>query len=184
VRRGKRRRPQEFKHEETRFNRRIRAREVRVIGADGEQIGILPIQQALIAAEQAGLDLVEVAPTARPPVCKIMDFGRYKYDEKKRAQETKRKQTVISVKEIKIRPKTDIHDYDFKMKNARKFLEAGDKCKITVVFRGREITHKEIAFERLQRVREDLSDVSTVEQQPRMDGRTMAMILAPTASKK
>ena len=184
MRRGKRRRPQEFKHEETRVNRRIRAREVRVIGADGEQVGVLPVRDSMDLAQEAGLDLVEVAPTARPPVCKIMDFGRYKYDEKKRAQEKKRKQTVIAVKEVKIRPKTDEHDYQFKMRNATRFLTAGDKVKVTVIFRGREITHKNIAFERLQRVMEDLKEISNVEQAPRMDGRTMCMVLAPTAIKK
>jgi translation initiation factor IF-3 len=184
VRRGKRRRPQEYKHEEIRVNRRIRAREVRVIGADGEQVGVLATQDAFALAQQEGLDLVEVAPTARPPVCKIMDFGRYKYDEKKRVQETKRRQTVISVKEVKIRPKTDIHDYDFKMRNATRFLSAGDKVKVTVIFRGREITHKEIAYERLQKVIKDLAEISNVEQPPRMDGRTMCMILAPKALKK
>ena len=156
MRRGRRKRPETFKHEEVRVNRRIRAREVRVIDADGEQRGIVPVQQAMALAEEAGLDLVEVAANARPPVCRIMDYGRYKYDEKKKAQETKRKQTVIAVKEVKIRPKTDEHDYQFKLRNAIRFLEAGDKVKVTIVFRGREITHKEIALERLKRVEEDL----------------------------
>ena len=184
MRRGRRKRPQEFKHEEIRFNRRIRAREVRVIGEEGEQIGVLPIHEAIRAAQEASLDLVEVAPTARPPVCKIMDFGRYKYDEKKKVQESKRKQTVVQVKEVKIRPKTDVHDYNFKMRNATRFLTNGDKVKVTIVFRGREITHKEIAFQRLTKVKEDLNELAVVEQEPRMDGRTMMMILAPRASKK
>ncbi len=184
MRRGKRRRPQEYKHEEVRVNHRIRAREVRVIGAEGEQLGVFPVQQAMAMAQEAGLDLVEVAPTARPPVCKIMDHGRFKYDSKKKAQESKRKQTVISIKEVKLRPKTDIHDYDFKLRNAARFLKNGDKVKITIIFRGREITHKEIAFERLQKVADDLEELGTIESRPRMDGRTMFMLLAPKVPKK
>ena len=175
MRRGRRKRAQEFKHEEIRTNRRIRAREVRVIGAEGDQLGVLPIMDAMRAAQDAGLDLVEVAPTARPPVCKIMDFGRYKYE---------RKQTVIQVKEVKIRPKTDEHDYQFKFRHAVRFLTAGDKVKLTVLFRGREITHKQVAFERLRRFQEDLQDLGVVEQEPRMDGRTMMMIMAPKVPKK
>ncbi len=184
MRRGKRRRPVEYKHEEVRVNRRIRAREVRVVDAEGNQVGVVSVHEALALAQEAGLDLVEVAPSARPPVCRIMDYGRYKYDMKKRAQETKRKQTVVSVKEVKIRPKTDIHDYEFKKRNAVRFLEDGDKVKFTVVFRGREITHKEIAFQRLRTVVEDLKDLAQVEQEPKMEGRTMSMILAPRVTKK
>ncbi len=184
MRRGRRKRAQEFKHEEIRTNRRIRAREVRVIGAEGDQLGVLPIMDAMRAAQDAGLDLVEVAPTARPPVCKIMDFGRYKYESKKKAMEAKRKQTVIQVKEVKIRPKTDEHDYQFKFRHAVRFLTAGDKVKLTVLFRGREITHKQVAFERLRRFQEDLQDLGVVEQEPRMDGRTMMMIMAPKVPKK
>lgn len=184
MRRGKRRRPQEFKHEEIRVNRRIRAREVRVIGAEGEQLGVFSVPEAVHLAEDAGLDLVEVAPTARPPVCKIMDHGRFKYESKKKAQENKRKQTVIAIKEVKIRPKTDKHDYDFKVRNATRFLNNGDKVKVTIVFRGREITHKEIAFERLKTVARDLAELANVESEPRMDGRTMFMLLAPKISKK
>lgn len=183
MRRGKRRRPVEYKHEEVRVNRRIRAREVRVVDAEGEQLGVLGLHEAVALAQEAGLDLVEVAATARPPVCRIMDYGRYKYDMKKKAQETKRKQTVITVKEVKIRPKTDIHDYQFKLRNAVRFLGEGDKVKFTVVFRGREITHKDIAFQRLQRVVEDLKEQAQVEQEPKMEGRTMSMILTPKSKK-
>nr|WP_239470714.1 translation initiation factor IF-3 [Archangium violaceum] len=162
-----------------RTNRRIRAREVRVVGPEGEQLGVLTIEQALDRAQSAGMDLVEVNPMAKPPVCKIMDYGKFKYEEKKRASEAKKKQVVVHLKEVKLRPKTEEHDYEFKVRNVRRFLEDGDKAKITIMFRGREITHKELGSAILDDVIKDLKDVAVVEQMPRMEGRQMFMIIAP-----
>jgi translation initiation factor IF-3 len=150
-----------------------------VIGAQGEQLGILTIEQALVKAGEAGLDLVEISPTAKPPVCKIMDYGKFKYDEKKRQAQAKKKQVVVQLKEVKLRPRTDEHDYDFKMRNVRRFLEEGNKSKLTIMFRGREIVHKEIGQKILMKVIEELKDVGVVEQTPRMEGRQMFMVLAP-----
>jgi translation initiation factor IF-3 len=150
-----------------------------VIGAQGEQLGILTIDQALAKALETGLDLVEISPTAKPPVCKIMDYGKFKYDEKKRQAQAKKKQVVVQIKEIKLRPRTDEHDYDFKLRNVRRFLEEGNKSKLTIMFRGREIVHKEIGQKILIKVVEELKDVAIVEQTPRMEGRQMFMILAP-----
>ena len=130
-------------------------------------------------AEQAGLDLVEVAPLAKPPVCKIMDYGKYKYQQHKRAQEAKKNQKIIHIKEIKLRPKTDVHDIGFKLNHARKFLLDGNKVKITIIFRGREMSHPDIGNELLDRVASDIEDLGVVEQRPRMEGRNMTMILAP-----
>jgi len=163
---------------DARTNRRIRAKEVRVIGPNAEQLGILSIEAALARAAEEGLDLVEVSPLSKPPVCKIMDYGKHKYVEKKKAAEARKKQAVVKLKEIKLRPKTEDHDYDFKVKNIRRFLEEGDKARVTIMFRGREITHKEIGQKILQEVLEDLKDVAIVEQTPRMEGRQMFMILA------
>ena len=163
---------------DARTNRRIRAKEVRVIGPNAEQLGILTIEQALSRAGEEGLDLVEVSPLSKPPVCKIMDYGKFKYEAKKKAGEAKKKQAVVKLKEIKLRPKTEDHDYDFKVKNIRRFLEQGDKSRVTIMFRGREITHKEIGQKILVEVLEDLKDVAIVEQTPRMEGRQMFMILA------
>ncbi|WNG52587.1 translation initiation factor IF-3 [Archangium minus] len=162
-----------------RTNRRIRAREVRVVGPEGEQLGVLPIEAALERAQAAGMDLVEVNPMAKPPVCKIMDYGKFKYEEKKRASEAKKKQVVVHLKEIKLRPKTEEHDYEFKVRNVRRFLEEGNKAKVTIMFRGREITHKELGSAILDDVIKDLKDVAVVEQMPRMEGRQMFMIIAP-----
>ncbi|HEX8440817.1 translation initiation factor IF-3 [Archangium sp.] len=162
-----------------RTNRRIRAREVRVVGPEGEQLGVLTIDQAMERAQAAGMDLVEVNPMAKPPVCKIMDYGKFKYEEKKRASEAKKKQVVVHLKEIKLRPKTEEHDYEFKVRNVRRFLEDGDKAKITIMFRGREITHKELGSAILDDIVKDLKDVAVVEQTPRMEGRQMFMIIAP-----
>ncbi|MHB8418890.1 MAG: translation initiation factor IF-3 [Myxococcales bacterium] len=169
---------------DARTNRRIRAREVRVIGAQGEQLGILTIEAALAASQEAGLDLVEISPTAKPPVCKIMDYGKFKYDEKKRAAQARKKQFIVQVKEVKLRPKTDEHDYDFKVRNVRRFLEEGNKAKLTLMFRGREIVHKEIGQAVLMKVVGDLKDLAVVEQTPRMEGRQMFMILAPNPKHK
>lgn len=163
---------------DARTNRRIRAKEVRVIGSGGEQLGILTLEQALSKAAEEGHDLVEVSPLAKPPVCKIMDYGKFKYEAKKKAAEAKKKQVVVKLKEVKLRPKTEEHDYDFKVKNIRRFLEEGDKARVTIMFRGREITHKDIGQKILQEVVVDLKDVAVVEQSPRMEGRQMFMILA------
>ncbi|MFQ5629400.1 MAG: translation initiation factor IF-3 [bacterium] len=160
-----------------RINRRILAKSVRVVTDDGEQLGVKPIDEALRLAENAGLDLVEVAPNADPPVCKIMDFGKYKYELSKKEKSSKKKQVIINVKEIRLRPKIEEHDYDFKMKHARKFLEAGNKVKATVLFRGRELAHKEFGRKILDRLQEDLSDVAKVERAPLLEGRNMVMFL-------
>jgi translation initiation factor IF-3 len=160
----------------------IRAREVRVIGQEGGQLGIMAVQEAIQLAEEQGLDLVEVAPDARPPVCRIMDFGKYKYQQSKRLQQAKKKQKVISVKEIKLRPKTEEHDYQFKTQHVRRFLQDGHKTKVTVVFRGRELAHTELGRQMLDRVATDLQDVGAVEQTPRQEGRNMTMVLSPRPS--
>ena len=163
----------------TRRNEMIRAREVRVIGADGEQLGILQRNDAIALAQEAGLDLVEVAATSEPPVCRIMDFGKFRYEQQKKKQEAKKRQTVVQIKEIKVRPKTDDHDYETKLRHIRRFLEGGDRCKITVFFRGREIVHKDRGQDILARVVEDLADIAKVEQEPRAEGRTLQMLLVP-----
>ena len=162
-----------------RINHRIRVPEVRVIAADGSMLGIMPTHEALGMAQREGLDLVEVNPKAAPPVCKILDFGKYKYETSKQAREARRKQTVIDIKEIKLRPKTDEHDLDFKSRNARRFLESGNKVKFTVRFRGREITHPEMAQQHLESIIKQMDDISNVEVRPQMDGRTMTLLLAP-----
>ncbi|MCI0571629.1 MAG: translation initiation factor IF-3 [Myxococcaceae bacterium] len=162
-----------------RTNRRIRAREVRVVGSAGEQLGVLTIEAALQQAQSEGLDLVEVNPMAKPPVCKIMDYGKFKYEEKKKASEAKKKQVVVHLKEVKLRPKTEEHDYEFKVRNVKRFLEEGNKARVTIMFRGREITHKELGSAILDDVVKDVKEIGIVEQQPRMEGRQMFMILAP-----
>jgi translation initiation factor IF-3 len=162
-----------------RINHRIRVPEVRVIGADGGMLGVMTTQDALRAAQEQGLDLVEVNPKAEPPVCKILDFGKYKYEEKKKAREAKRKQTNVDIKEIKLRPKTDSHDLEFKVRAARRFLETGNKVKFTVRFRGREITHPEKAQEQLDYVVRECEELSNVEVRPMMEGRTMTLLIAP-----
>ncbi|HUJ25767.1 MAG TPA: translation initiation factor IF-3 [Myxococcales bacterium] len=164
---------------DARTNRRIRARELRVIGPEGEQLGVLTLEAALAKAAEFGLDLVEVSPMAKPPVCKIMDYGRFKYETKKKANEAKKKQTVVKLKEVKFRPKTEQHDYDFKVKAVREFLEEGNKARITVMFRGREITHREIGQAILTRIGNELKEMAVIEQAPRMEGRLLFMILAP-----
>lgn len=160
----------------------IRAREVRVIGQEGEQLGILPVREALQLAEEQSLDLVEVAPDAKPPVCRIMDFGKYKYQQSKRLQQAKKKQKIISVKEIKLRPKTEEHDYQFKTQHVRRFLQDGHKTKVTVVFRGREIAHSELGRRMLDRIAADMEDIGTIEQTAQQEGRNMTMVLSPRAS--
>jgi len=162
-----------------RVNHRIRVPEVRVIAADGSMLGVLGTQEAMRMAQEQGLDLVEVNPKADPPVCKILDFGKYKYEEKKKAGEAKRKQTVVEIKEIKLRPKTDDHDLAFKVKAARRFLEAGHKVKFTVRFRGREITHPEKAREQLDFVITETEDIANLEARAAMEARTMTALVAP-----
>jgi translation initiation factor IF-3 len=157
----------------------IRVREVRVISPEGEQLGILPIEEALALAQERDLDLVEVAPNERPPVCRIMDYGKYKYQQSKRSQEAKKRQKVIQIKEIKMRPKTEEHDYLFKMRHAHRFLEEGNKVKVTLLFRGREMDHIDLGQRLLDRMLTDCKEVSTVEQHPRMEGQTLSLILAP-----
>jgi translation initiation factor IF-3 len=161
----------------------IKVKEVRVINADGEQLGILDTREAIKKAEEAGLDLVEVAPTAKPPVCRIMDFGKYKYELAKKAHDSKKHQTVIVVKEIKLRPRTDEHDIQFKTNNIRRFLEEGNKVKVSVMFRGREMAHTSMGRAVLDRIVADLQNEATVEQPPRMEGRNMMMLLGPKTAK-
>ena len=161
------------------MNEKIRAREVLVIDENGEKRGVLPIEEALALAEEAGLDLVEVAPNAEPPVCKILDYGKYKYQAQKRAAEARKKQKTIEVKEVKMRPTIDTHDYEVKMRNLRKFLSKGDKVKVTIRFRGRELAHTELGRELMERVLADAGDEVKVELMPKMEGRQMVMILAP-----
>jgi len=167
----------------TRINHLIKAREVRVIASEGEQLGVLLLRDALQRAEEAGLDLVEVAPTAVPPVCRIMDFGKYKYEMNKKAHEPKKHQTVIAVKEIKLRPRTDDHDIAFKTNNIKRFLEDGDKVKVSIMFRGREMAHPEQGRALLERIVKDLEQVAIVEQHPRMEGRNMYLMLAAKPQK-
>jgi len=156
---------------------------VRVIGDDGEQLGILNTREAIRLAREKGLDLVEVAATAEPPVCRIIDFGKFQYEAKKKANEAKKKQVIITVKEVKFRPGTDDHDYNFKMKHARQWLDEGDKVKGTIFFRGREITHRELGTQLLERLEKDLTDVGEVEARPRMEGNQMFLIFAPKKHK-
>ncbi len=160
----------------------IRVREVRIVGADGDQLGIMPTQEALQLAEEQGLDLVEVAPNERPPVCRIMDYGKYKYQRSKRQQLAKKKQKVILVKEIKLRPKTEEHDYQFKTQHVRRFLQDGHKAKVTIIFRGREMAHTELGRRVLDRIIVDLEDVASVEQMPKQEGRNMTLVLSPRSS--
>jgi translation initiation factor IF-3 len=150
-----------------------------VIGANSEQLGILPLHEALALAESQQLDLVEVSPTAVPPVCRIMDYGKFKYQQSKKLQEARKKQVQVQVKEVKLRPKTDEHDILFKIKHVRRFLEEGNKAKITVVFRGREITHMNLGQNALDRFVEDLKDIAIIEVRPKMEGRNMFIIVAP-----
>lgn len=159
------------------MNERIRVPEIRVIGADGEQLGVMTPEDALAQAREEGLDLVEVAPNSRPPVCRIMDYGRYKYEQKKK--KTKSQSHAATLKEVKMRPGTDMHDLEFKLNNAKKFLIEGDKVKVTVMFRGREMVHRDRGRDQLQTVIKLLGNLAKVENPPRMEGRFMSMILVP-----
>jgi translation initiation factor IF-3 len=167
------------KAQEIRINEGIRVREVRVVSAEGEQLGVMPTQQALEAARSQELDLVEVAPEAQPPVCRIMDFGKFKYTQARRQKEARKKQTVILVKEVKMGPKTEKHDFDFKLKHVRRFLEEGHKAKVTVRFKGREMAHTELGWKMLQRMVEAVSDIAVTENNPRMEGRMLHIMLSP-----
>jgi translation initiation factor IF-3 len=167
------------KQQRVRINEQIRVPEVRLIGADGQQIGVMPTKEALAQAVEAHLDLVEVAPQASPPVCRIMDYGKYKYQQSKKQQEARRKSTTIQVKEVKVRPKIEEHDMGFKLRNAKRFLEDGDKVKISVIFRGREIAHTDRGFRILTQMAEALAEVGNVEQNPRLEGRNLSMIVTP-----
>jgi translation initiation factor IF-3 len=162
------------------LNREINVPEVRLIGVEGEQLGIVSTMEALRMSGDADVDLVEIAATAVPPVCRLMDYGKFKYQEQKKAAEAKAKQKVIEIKEVKFRPGTDEGDYNIKMRNLRRFIsEDGDKGKVTLRFRGREITHQEIGMRLLERIRDELADVSVVEHMPKLEGRQMIMVLAP-----
>lgn len=169
--------------ETVRINEEIRVREVRVTSASGEQLGIMSTRDALRMAEEQHLDLVEVAPKAKPPVCRIMDFGKYRYEQQKREKEAKKKQKVISIKEVKLRPNIEQHDFDVKLKNAIRFVEDGNKVKVTIMFRGRELSHPEIGKEVLARVAEKLGDSVSIERNAKLEGKNMTMIVAPKAQK-
>jgi translation initiation factor IF-3 len=164
---------------EAEINWNIKASEVRVIDGEGKQIGILPLKEAIRLAEEQGLDLVAVAAHANPPVCRIMNYGKYKYQQSKRIQEARKHQTVVQVKEVKVRPRTEEHDFQFKMRHVKRFLEEGNKVKISMLFRGREIVHPEYGKELLDRIIEECKDRMVIEQPPRLEGRSMVMILAP-----
>ncbi|MBD3787287.1 MAG: translation initiation factor IF-3 [Sphingomonadales bacterium] len=162
-----------------RINDRIRAPEIRLIGADGENVGVVSPARAMQMAEEAGLDLVEISPTAVPPVCKIMDYGKFKYEQQKREAEARKKQKIIEIKEVKFRPGTDTHDYEVKMRSVMRFLEDGDKVKITLRFRGREMAHQQLGLELLNRVKDDVGEAGKVETMPKLEGRQMVMMIAP-----
>jgi translation initiation factor IF-3 len=162
-----------------RINEEITVREVQLIDNEGHNRGVVPIQQALEAATAAALDLVEIAPNSQPPVCKILDYGKYKYQEQKKAAEARKKQKTVEIKEIKFRPMIDDHDYDVKMRSMRRFFEEGDKVKVTLRFRGREMAHQELGIKLLDRVRDDVTKLAKVEQEAKFEGRQMVMVLAP-----
>nr|WP_255402782.1 translation initiation factor IF-3 [Pararhodobacter sp. CCB-MM2] len=162
-----------------RVNDRIRATEIRLIGADGENVGVVPPARAMAMAAEAGLDLVEISPNATPPVCKIMDFGKFKYEQQKREAEARKKQKTIEIKEIKFRPGTDTHDYDVKMRSVQKFLGEGDKVKVTLRFKGREMAHQQLGMELLNRVAADVQEIGKIENMPKLEGRQMVMMIGP-----
>ncbi|MFZ5649021.1 MAG: translation initiation factor IF-3 [Bacillota bacterium] len=162
-----------------RINEEIRVREIRLVDNDGNQLGIMPTREALKIAEERQLDLVEIAPQAKPPVCRIMDFGKYKYEQSKREKEARKKQKIIDIKEVKLRPNIEDHDFNVKSKNAARFLKDGDKVKATIIFRGREIVHTQLGKQLLVRLAEELKDLCNVERQPKLEGKNMIMILSP-----
>ena len=163
-----------------RVNDTIRAREVRLVGEKGEQLGIMPLSQALETARKHNLDLVEVAPTAEPPVCRLLDYGKYKYEQAKKERELRRNQKISLLREVRLRPKIDNHDFEAKIRSVRKLLDGGDKVKVTVRFRGREITHPEIGWRLIQRMSESLQGVASIARQPIIEGRSMTVILSPS----
>ena len=167
------------KPEGPKTNERIRASEVQVISSDGKNLGTLSTQEAINIAKQEGLDLIEISPNANPPVCKIIDVGKYKYDLQKKANKAKKKQKIINLKEIKLKPVTEIHDYNFKIKNAQKFLSKGDKVKFTVQFRGREMEHPQLGYELMKRITDDTANLGKIEVQPKFEGRQIIMIIQP-----
>ena len=162
-----------------RANNRIHAPEVQVINSEGKNLGVLPTNKAIELAKEQGLDLIEISPKANPPVCKIVDMGKYRYDLQKKANKARKKQKVVNLKEIKLRPGTEIHDYNFKLKNSQKFLQKGDKVKFTVKFKGREMQHTHLGKELMDRIKKDITEVGKVEAEPRLEGRQMVMIIQP-----
>jgi translation initiation factor IF-3 len=164
---------------EARINGEITAREIRLVGMEGEQIGVVSLREAMALAEENDVDLVEISPTAQPPVCKLMDYGKFKYEQSKKRHEAKQKQKQVQIKEIKFRPGTDDGDYNVKLRNLIRFLNDGDKAKITLRFRGREMAHQDIGLALLKRVEADLAEIATVEQFPKLEGRQMVMMIAP-----
>lgn len=166
-----------------RINEEIRAREVRVIGSDGEQLGIMSGREAQQLAYEKHLDLVEIAPTAKPPVCRIMDYGKYRYEQQKREKESRKKQKTFDIKEVKLRPGIEEHDFNVKFKNSVRFLEDGDKVKVTIMFRGRELSHPELGEVLLNKMAAQLKEMAVVERQPKLEGKNMIMIVAPKPSK-
>jgi len=166
-----------------RANNRIRALEVRLIDPDGEQLGVFPIKEALANANERGLDLVEVSPNSKPPVCRIMDFGKYKYQQKKRLQDARKKQSIVQIKEVKLRPKIEEHDFQFKLRHIERFLGEGNKAKITIIFRGREIAHKELGRAILDRLAVETKELGTIDIGPKQEGRNLVMVLSPIHKK-
>ncbi|MCK5384848.1 MAG: translation initiation factor IF-3 [Alphaproteobacteria bacterium] len=164
------------------INGKITAEEVRLVDADGQMVGVVSLEKAFGMAEEAGLDLVEVSPNAEPPVCKILDYGKYKYEQQKKANEARKKQKTVDVKEVKMSPRIEKNDYDVKMRNARRFLENGDKVKVSMRFRGREMAHQNIGWDLFVQMQEDLAEISVVELEPRFEGRQMMMVLGPRQS--
>ena len=162
-----------------RANERIRALDVQVIGSDGNNLGSMPLNKAIEIAKREDLDLIEISPNANPPVCKIMDMGKYKYDAQKKANLAKKKQKIIALKEIKMRPVTETHDYEFKVKNAKKFIAKGDKVKFTIRFKGRELQHSHLGNELMSKIKEDMKDIGKVELHPKFDGKQMIMVIQP-----
>ena len=160
-------------------NERIKALDVQVIGSDGNNLGVMQIKQAIQRARDEGLDLIEISPNANPPVCKIMDMGKFKYDAQKKANLAKKKQKIIALKEIKMRPVTETHDYEFKVKNAKKFIAKGDKVKFTIRFKGRELQHSHLGNELMTKIKEDMKDIGKVELHPKFDGKQMIMVIQP-----
>jgi translation initiation factor IF-3 len=167
------------KIDEPRINNQIRCDKIRLVGADGEMVGVVTVPEGLRAARDAGLDLVEVSPNAEPPVCKILDYGKYKYEQQKKAAEARKKQKIVVIKEVKLRPGIDKHDLEVKMKAVHKFLEEGDKVKLTLRFRGREMSHQDIGMKLLEKIREELGTTVRIEHEPKLEGRQVIMIVAP-----